>query len=578
MGAAKRAVTLLRTGFSTIPIGEGKRPAMGKWEKYQTQRPTEDELATLFHESKGTLGWAVICGPVSGGLEVLDFDDPDTYEKWHALVTDEKLLPEDLPIIKTPKGWHIYLKRQEPGRNRRLALRPIATGKKVLVETRGDGGYVVTAGSPPFCHPDKKVGWEQVGGTDIEKWGKVKVVDDPTYQALIAYAVGFNEDPGLKIPESKHRSPPRQHGETRPGDEFNQRARWIDILGPHGWVPCKQQGDVQFWTRPGKKKGISASTGFCGNGEKDNLFVFSSSTNLEMGRSIDKFGAHVQLNHGGDFAAAAKELGEQGYGAAKTLDLKATHTDLAATEEMLRANGMTDAADALAKAAGKVKVEADNLPVAADLTEDEKLSELRDRIEMPELKRVIRDRTEDATFYLLDEEGEMIRLGKTRDLTTPRAMNIVYMEWRRRQLPPSAKTKAGWHAICQLILDLAVTQEPDYRLAEVTMEVVTDYAVAKRVFEGEDDEGGWVAGVRGGAPVFHEGRLWVQVKGLRKHQMRIGAESFSELEWQSRLREARFEPKLLQPMREGERVRRRYWGRFLDPEELEQLGLSNGQA
>jgi hypothetical protein len=70
----------------------------------------------------------------------------------------------------------------------------------------------------------------------------------------------------------------------------------------------------------------------------------------------------------------------------------------------------------------------------------------------------------------------------------------------------------------------------------------------------------------------------VQVKGLRKHQMRIGAESFSELEWQSRLREARFEPKLLQPMREGERVRRRYWGRFLDPEELEQLGLSNGQA
>jgi hypothetical protein len=64
--------------------------------------------------------------------------------------------------------------------------------------------------------------------------------------------------------------------------------------------------DTGQWRRPGKRgPGISATTNYAGNGL---LYVFSTATIFEPERGYTKFTAYALLEHGGDFAAAARSL------------------------------------------------------------------------------------------------------------------------------------------------------------------------------------------------------------------------------------------------------------------------------
>jgi len=97
----------------------------------------------------------------------------------------------------------------------------------------------------------------------------------------------------------------------RPGDDFNVRATWAEILEPAGWPFLYQHDGVGYWCRPGKDGGTSATTGY----EGTNLFhMFSSSTEFEANANYTKFAAYTVLNYGGDFSAAAKALAAKGYG------------------------------------------------------------------------------------------------------------------------------------------------------------------------------------------------------------------------------------------------------------------------
>jgi P4 family phage/plasmid primase-like protien len=109
-------------------------------------------------------------------------------------------------------------------------------------------------------------------------------------------------------------------GDGRPGDDFNCRGEWADILEPHGWRSVRRSGYVTYWTRPGKdpRDGHSATTGYCeGDQLGDLLYVFTSNADpLEMETPYSKFAAHALHNHGGDFAAAARDLRKKGFGGA----------------------------------------------------------------------------------------------------------------------------------------------------------------------------------------------------------------------------------------------------------------------
>ncbi len=105
---------------------------------------------------------------------------------------------------------------------------------------------------------------------------------------------------------------PRPEGSVAPGEEFNQRADWAQILVPAGWREHYRADEVTYWTRPGKPSGISASTNALGT---DRLHVFTTSAApLDAGESYSKFGAYAALHFGGDHKAAARALASQGYG------------------------------------------------------------------------------------------------------------------------------------------------------------------------------------------------------------------------------------------------------------------------
>jgi hypothetical protein len=97
---------------------------------------------------------------------------------------------------------------------------------------------------------------------------------------------------------------------VRPGDRYNQETSWEEVLMPHGWRLLYTHEGEGYWQRPGKDgPGISATTNYQGS---DRLYVFSTSTCFEAGRSYSKFAAYTYLEHGGDFSAAARTLAARG--------------------------------------------------------------------------------------------------------------------------------------------------------------------------------------------------------------------------------------------------------------------------
>jgi hypothetical protein len=106
--------------------------------------------------------------------------------------------------------------------------------------------------------------------------------------------------------------PGKPAGLLRPGDDFNARGKWAEILTPHGWSFASEYGEETRWCRPGKGGGVSATTNHHGS---DLLHVFSSNAApFEPDGWYGKFTAYTLLNHGGDFEKSARDLRERGYG------------------------------------------------------------------------------------------------------------------------------------------------------------------------------------------------------------------------------------------------------------------------
>ena len=304
-------------GFSVIPIriDGSKAPALneGEREPFEQLIANESQLVCWFSRN---VGIGILGGKVSGGLEVLDFDKPGIFEEWlHALEDldfDAHMNALALPRVTTPAhGDHLYYRCDEISGSMKLATAHESfvdcTGKSktTMIETRGEGGYVVAPGSPACCHKAGRT-YDLVNGSDLARTPKIT----PAHRrSMLDAARSFNEV-AKDAPQSRQR--PDTNIGARPGDDFNARGpSWSDILHPAGWVLVRSRGETDYWRRPGKEDGISATTGKCG----DKLYVFSSNASpFESDRAYDKFAAFTILSHSGDFKKATKDLGGKGYG------------------------------------------------------------------------------------------------------------------------------------------------------------------------------------------------------------------------------------------------------------------------
>ena len=89
-------------GLSVLPARrQEKRPAIPTWKEFQEQLPSASHIAAWFARKQDAL--CVICGEVSGNLEVLDFDHHgELYDAWCASIPQE--LCDRLVIEQTPSG------------------------------------------------------------------------------------------------------------------------------------------------------------------------------------------------------------------------------------------------------------------------------------------------------------------------------------------------------------------------------------------------------------------------------------------------------------------------------------------
>ncbi len=134
-------------GLSLIPVKHGdKRPALPRWRQYQGRQPHAKEIDDWFGDD-GNRNIGVVCGNVSGGLFVVDFDSDGAFEHF----TDKH---RDSLTVQTSRGGHVYY-RAENGQ-------APATARYPELDVIGEGSYVV---APPSIHRSG-ARYEFVGGAD----------------------------------------------------------------------------------------------------------------------------------------------------------------------------------------------------------------------------------------------------------------------------------------------------------------------------------------------------------------------------------------------------------------------------
>jgi Bifunctional DNA primase/polymerase, N-terminal len=307
------ALRLHAAGMSVLPVrADGsKQPALSSWREFQASQSSRSAVECWFR--KGRDGVGVVPGAASGNLESVDFDDLATFDAYLALTSAAGLDHLVRAVTGgyselTPRGVHLFYRCDQIGGNAKLASRPEGPDKfKTLVETRGRGGFVIVAPSGGRTHPSGLP--YRVAAGSVETIATISA-DERT--ELLTLARSLDEMP-LRPPiqphgRNRHSAVPGR----RPGDRFNARTSWAEVLEPYGWTHLYDRGEISYWRRPGKDHGLSATTNATG---RDSLIVFSTSTPFEpCPSSYDRFGARAVLEFNGNLHSAANALRKRGIG------------------------------------------------------------------------------------------------------------------------------------------------------------------------------------------------------------------------------------------------------------------------
>ena len=343
MSIADAAQAWRRSGVSVFPILKSgqKKPAV-QWKPYQAQAPTLDQVDAWWGNGQ-EYGLALVCGAVSGQLEMLELEGRVAGDKLAMARIETALdaagirdiwdhLNDGYLEVSPYGGVHLLYRISDhpvPGNTKLasrpalpeelteqerslLAINPAKVFLRVLAETRGEGGYVITAPTSGLCHPSGEP-WRLIvgeyGALPTITWAQRELLHKVLHETLdcspAPEAATIATSPGLATVRGSGAS-------VTPGDDFEARTDWAEILV--GWTLESTRGRERYWTRPGKdpRDGISATTGR--DPGRDRLYVFSTSTEFKPETSYTKFGAFALLNFGGDHHAAAQELVRLGFG------------------------------------------------------------------------------------------------------------------------------------------------------------------------------------------------------------------------------------------------------------------------
>lgn len=298
------ALNYLAAGLSVLPARKKEKCPAFKWKEYQERLPTACEITAWFANNHDAV--CIVCGKVSGNLEVIDFDNHgELFPKWKDAIPTN--LFRKLVVEQTPSGgYHVAYKcENEVSTNLKLVQGKRDDKLVTLIETRGTGGLVL-------CSPTD--GYELVQGA----YEALPCLTKEEQEKLLyaAWNLRLEEknlpEPGREVmPGIAMYQPDCTAFEARPGDDFNLRGDIRPLLVARGWKYLGKTPDGnEHWCRPGKAEDATSAT------FKDGVFyVFSSNaTPFEANRGYTPFSVYGLLEHDGNFKEAAASLLEQGFG------------------------------------------------------------------------------------------------------------------------------------------------------------------------------------------------------------------------------------------------------------------------
>ena len=347
MAVMEHARRYVAAGLSVIPVrADGsKAPAVGKWEPYQERHPNAEELGSWFPDGR-PVGVGVVCGAASRNLAVLDFESQAAWDGWFAKLPPHlQPLLATCPIVVTPSGGrHVYCSIAEGWVAGGVLAR--RADKKVLIEVRGQGHYVVAPGSPMACHK-LNVPYR----FEAEGWMAPGVPAPVTLEQFTEMCDIAREANEWSPPEYQHTAASPSGGDATgaPGWDFNHRGTWDEAgLFEAGWKWARQSGtDKGTVRRPGKDGvGISGTVGTI-TSQKNGWPLFwnfsTSAPEFDPERAYTRFAVFAILKHRGDFSAAARDLRSKGYGEREPR-AEARYGDMPEPEAAADSSGVDDVA------------------------------------------------------------------------------------------------------------------------------------------------------------------------------------------------------------------------------------------
>ena len=325
----KKIGELSAAGINPIPSYGSRAPKnispkapIGKWKQWQTkQMPAETVKQLILDNIPESVG--AVTGAYAGNLEALDFDSVDAYERF--LKEGAKLgVSELINRIAcgydelSPSGRHWLYRidlapgKPMPGNEKWAKGKPDAEGQsETLIETRGEGGYVILA--PSFNGTYSMV----TGGVE-----SIVTISSIEREQLKAVAAKVCENPEPEKPKAKSKkTEPKKPGNgstSAPASssntikvsaggtitDFNNSISWKEILTADGWTELYTDGATTHWKRPGIKDddGCSGASGPGGKATTDSFTCFSTNgpSWLPVGTTVSKFDYFMYRDHDGD--------------------------------------------------------------------------------------------------------------------------------------------------------------------------------------------------------------------------------------------------------------------------------------
>ena len=299
------AVRYLQEGYSIIPVNNLKNPTV-TWGQYMFKPMDIQVVKTLFQDAYGI-------ALIMGGKRNLTAIDVDlkydiSGDLWDRLKKEiGKDLLSKMWVNKTVGGgFHLIFTCSKVEGNMKLACRQTTDEEKidtfnyeiekgssaevalrsglgdtsrVLIETRGQGGFIVIPPTP---------GYEYI-------YGKLQEITPEEYTTLIEICYSFNEyiKPVKNYALSKLE---RDKGKDLLAT-FNQTADVVKMLEDNGWSQVSSDGTRIKMKRPGN---VSSKCSGWFDTNSHIFYVFSTSTSFRANEGYSAVDVLLELHYDGD--------------------------------------------------------------------------------------------------------------------------------------------------------------------------------------------------------------------------------------------------------------------------------------